>query len=140
VTEMKSILEGSSDDIRRQISEQRTDAEIAQGALTMLLCDHYDAMLEVLGGQIDVNTSDIADLKYKVSQMSGSSSQVPRHRQRPAFEPINPEKKKRIEKLIQGSTVTPIGLTDSSSDVDEFEKLDQMAASGKIDPDGMTTN
>lgn len=153
MTTMKSTVEESSKQIREQFSAQRTDAEIAQNATTMMLIDYVDEVCGNLGIQIDVNSLDIDDLKKTLRQvdensssikslkkqirkLAGLESQAHRHRERPALDPIDPDKKKRIDKYIEGSEVTPLGLSETSSNADDFDKLDQLAATGKMDADG----
>jgi hypothetical protein len=136
VTDMKSKLAESADEVRRQIYEQRTDAEAAKGALLELLLDRYDTVLESFWDQIDANSSEITAIKEQLEALKETAASHQGHRPPREARELEKWEKEGITALILANTTSPVRHVVVGRRDDEFDRLDRLDAEGKLDEYG----
>lgn len=136
MTDIRSFLVRSADELRERIRQQSADNKLQQEAFLELFCNHYDTLLEELGRQIDSNAEHIEALQDVVDDIGDRVVQPGGYRSRTEYRPLEKAEKEAIATLHRASTVTAVGLTVLERPPDEFDKLDELALRGELDDGG----
>ena len=133
MSDIKSKLQEFCDEIRKHATEQRADAEMAQGAFNEILLESYETIFQVMAEQIDSNASDIDEIRKQLRALGQAGERPQRYTAGRTYRELTSEEKESIEILMAANQVTPVGLPAVAANRDDFDRQDQLLAAGQLD-------